>query len=94
MLDSYGYANAMNEALTLDGQDPLYSRESLDAYKNGTYPEYYPNVNWMDEVLDNTGFVHDFNSTFRGGKGRTRYFVALNYMDGSGMLKQDRNKLG
>lgn len=91
MLDSYGYANAMNEALTLDGQDNLYSKEQLDAYKNGTYPEYYPNVNWFDEVLDNTGFVHDFNSTFRGGKGRTRYFVALNYMDGSGMLKQDRN---
>ncbi len=91
MLNAYGYANAMNEALALDGQDYLYSREQLDAYKNGTYPEYYPNVNWTDEVLDNTGFVHDFNTTFRGGKGRTRYFVALNYMDGNGMLRQDRN---
>lgn len=91
MLDAYGYANAMNEALALDGQDYLYSKEQLDAYKNGTYPEYYPNVNWMEEVLNNTGFVHDLNSTFQGGKGRTRYFVALNYMDGNGLLKQDRN---
>ncbi|WP_430814964.1 SusC/RagA family TonB-linked outer membrane protein [Carboxylicivirga sp. RSCT41] len=91
MLDAYGYASAMNEALVLDGQDYLYSAEELDAYKNGTYPEYFPNVNWMDEVLQNTGFVHDFNSTFQGGKGRTRYFVSLNYMDGNGLLKQDRN---
>ncbi len=91
MLDAYGYANAMNEALLLDGQQHLYDREQLDAYKNGTYPEYYPNVNWSDEVLQNTGFIHDFNGTFQGGKGRTRYFVALNYMDGSGLLRQDRN---
>jgi TonB-linked SusC/RagA family outer membrane protein len=91
MLDANGYANAMNEALALDGQDYLYSKEQLDAYKNGTYPEYYPNVNWFDEVLANTGMVHDFNTTFRGGIGRTRYFVALNYMDGNGLLKQDRN---
>jgi len=91
MLDAYGYASAMNEALALDGQDYLYSKEALDAYKNGTYPEYYPNVNWSDELLANTGFVHDFNTTFRGGAGRTRYFVTLNYMDGNGLLKQDRN---
>ncbi|MBK3516164.1 SusC/RagA family TonB-linked outer membrane protein [Carboxylicivirga marina] len=92
MLDAYGYASAMNEAMALDGRDYLYSQEQLDAYKNGTYPEYYPNVNWMDEVLANTGFVHDFNSTFQGGSGRTRYFVALNYMDGNGILEQDRNE--
>lgn len=90
MLDAYGYANAMNEALALDGQDYLYSREQLDAYKNGTYPEYYPNVNWFDEVLRSSGYVDDVNATFRGGKGRTRYFVSLNYLGGEGLLKQDR----
>lgn len=91
MLDAYGYANAMNEALALDGQEYLYSTDQLNAYKNGTYPDYYPNVNWLDEVLGNTGFVHNFNGTFRGGKGRTRYYVAVNYMEGDGLLKQDRN---
>lgn len=91
MLDAYGYANAMNEALTLDGQDYRYSKEQLDAYKDGTYPDYYPNVNWMDEVLRTTGYVNDVNATFRGGKGRTRYFVSLNYLGGQGLLKQDRN---
>ena len=90
MLDAYGYANAMNEALTLDGQDYLYSKEQLDAYKNGTFPAHYPNVNWFDEVLRTTGHVDDVNATFKGGKGRTRYFVSLNYMGGQGLLKQDR----
>ncbi|MCD6355317.1 MAG: SusC/RagA family TonB-linked outer membrane protein, partial [Prolixibacteraceae bacterium] len=91
MMDAYGYANAMNEALALDGQDYRYSKEQLDAYKNGTYPGYYPNVNWFDEVLRNTGFVNDVNATFSGGKGRARYFVSLNYLGGQGLLKQDRN---
>lgn len=91
MLDAYGYANAMNEALALDGKDYLYSKEQLDAYKNSTYPDYYPNVNWFDEVLRNTGYVNDVNATFRGGKGKTRYFVSLNYLGGQGLLKQDRS---
>jgi len=91
MLDAFGYANAMNEALALDGQDYLYSREQLDAYKNGTYPDYYPNVNWFDEVLKKTGFYNDFNGTFRGGAGKTRYFVSINYVGGEAQTKQDRN---
>ncbi|MBK3518891.1 SusC/RagA family TonB-linked outer membrane protein [Carboxylicivirga marina] len=92
MMDAYGYASAMNEALELDGQAHLYSKEQLDAYKNGMYPEYYPNVNWTDEVMRNTGFVHNFNTTFRGGTNKTKYYVAINYMDGEGLLKQDRNR--
>lgn len=92
MLDAYGYANAINEAFTLEGMDHRYSGDQLDAYRDGTHPEYYPNVNWFDEVLRNTGFVNDVNVTFRGGKGKTRYYVALNYLGGEGLLKQDRNR--
>jgi TonB-linked SusC/RagA family outer membrane protein len=91
MLDAYGYANAMNEALALDGKDYLYSKEQLDAYKDGTYPDYYPNVNWFDEVLRSTGFVNDLNATFKGGKNKTKYYVSMNYLGGEGLLKQDRN---
>lgn len=91
MLDAYGYANAMNEALALDGQDFQYSKEQLDAYKDGTYPEYYPNVNWFDEVLRSSGYIDNFNATFRGGQGKTRYFVFLNYLGGEGLLDQTNN---
>lgn len=91
MLDAYGYANAMNEALALDGQEYRYSKEQLEAYKNGSYPDYYPNVNWFDEVLKETAFVDNVNATFQGGKGKTRYFVSLNYLGGEGLLKQDLN---
>ena len=88
MLDAYGYANAMNEALFLDGQDYLYTKEQLDAYKDGTYPDYYSSVNWFDEALREYGYIDDFNATFRGGKGRTRYFVSMNYLGGEGLLDQ------
>ncbi len=91
MMDAYGYANAMNEALALDGQDYLYTREQLDAYRDGTYPDYYPNVNWFDEALNSTGTVDNFNATFRGGQGKTRYFISMNYLGGEGLLDQSRN---
>jgi len=94
MLDAYGYASAMNEALALDGKDYLYSFEQLEAYRNGTYPEYFPNTNWYNEVLRPTGFIDDFNATFRGGSSKTRYFVAMNYLGGEGLLDQDRNSNG
>jgi TonB-linked SusC/RagA family outer membrane protein len=91
MLDAYGYASAMNEALQLDGQESRYSRLKLDAYNNGTFPIEYPNVNWFKEVLRQTAFTDNVNATFQGGEGKTRYFVSLNYLGGEGLLKHDRN---
>lgn len=86
MLDAYGYARAVNEALTLDGQTPRYSDTQLNAYKNNTFPTIYPDVDWMDEVLRNNGSTQEVNATFSGGASSARYFVTLNYLDGEGLL--------
>ncbi|EJX06474.1 secreted protein containing TonB-dependent receptor, plug domain protein, partial [gut metagenome] len=45
-VDGYTYAQAINEGMKNDGLAPLYSQRELDAFRNQTYPEFYPNVNW------------------------------------------------
>ena len=47
-VDGHTYANAMNEALSNDELSPRYSSQELDAFKNQTHPDFYPNVNWFD----------------------------------------------
>ena len=44
-VDGYTYAQAMNEGLRNDGTTtPRYSQRELDAFRDQTYPEFYPNV--------------------------------------------------
>lgn len=88
MLDAYGYANAVNEALILDGKAPRYSVSELDAYKNGTYPDYYPNVDWLDEIMKEYGLSHELNLSFTGGTKAARYYTTINYMNQTGLMNE------
>lgn len=50
MADAYTYARAMNEALYYDGLAPMYSESDLNAFRNQTSPDIFPNVTgWMKE---------------------------------------------
>lgn len=52
-VDGYTYAQAMNEGLKNDGTTtPRYSQRELDAFRDQTYPEFYPNVDWMDKRFE------------------------------------------
>ena len=90
-LDSYQYAQAVNEALVYDGQTSRYSQAELDAYKNGNLPLLYPNTNWMDETLKEYGTTSNFNTTFRGGGQSFQYFVSLNYLGEEGLFDPLQN---
>jgi len=92
MLDAYGYANAVNEALILDGKVPRYSVAQLDAYQNGTYPDFYPNVDWLNEIMNDYGYSHEFNLTFSGGTPITRYYTTINYMNQTGLMNEQSDQ--
>lgn len=89
MMDAYGYANAVNEALILDGKAPRYSVAQLGAYKNGTYPDYYPNVDWLNEIMNDYGYSHEMNLTFSGGSKVAKYYTTLNYMNQTGLMNAE-----
>ena len=87
MVDSYTYANAMNEALVNDGEVARYSQDELNAFKSGNYPYLYPNIDWFKEVFRDNGFSNIYNVNFRGGGQRMRYFTMFNLQGNEGFYK-------
>ena len=87
--DSHAYAAAMNTALRLDGLNEKYNNWELAAFRDGTYPEEYPNVDWWKESMNNTALNHRLTLTFNGGSNRFRYYSVVDYMHDTSFLKSD-----
>jgi len=92
--DSYTYASAVNEALSNDGQSAKYSQNELNAFKSGEYPDFYPNVNWLDEVFRENGASNTYNVNFRGGGTKVRYYTMFNLQSNSGFIKDSEVNSG
>lgn len=92
-LGAYSYAQAINEARKNDGLEPRYSTTELNAFKTGNSPYLYPNVDWFDKVLRNSGTNSNYNISFRGGGKTVRYFTSMNVAFENGIFGPvDRNK--
>lgn len=85
--DAYTYASALNEALTNDGKQVRYSQNELNAFKNGTSPYLYPNVNWWEEVFRDRGASDIATLSFRGGSTKMRYYTMMNLQNNRGFIK-------
>lgn len=85
-LGSYDYARLYNEGLLNDGLPEYYTTEDLEAYRTGSDPIFYPDVNWHDEVLRKTSSFSNYGLTFTGGNERVKYFGLVNSMASNGLL--------
>lgn len=85
-VDGYTYALMKNEALYYDGLPAKYDAPALEAFRNGTDPDAFANVDWLDHALRNHTENHQLNLTFRGGGQKLRYFSAINYKNDQGIL--------
>lgn len=88
-LDAYNYASLFNEALANDGRAPIYSAADLEAYRTGTDPFKYPNVDWTDRLLKSSAPTYRHNLNISGGSNTARYFVDLDYLQQDGYLVTD-----
>lgn len=86
-VDGFTYANALNEALVNDGHMPQFNADQLQAYKDQTHPDFYPNVDWVDETLRNATFGDEINFSAKGGSKNVKYYTLLNFQDSRGLLK-------
>src|SRR5690606_25885344 len=85
-LNSYDYARMYNEALANDGRPEAYSEADLEAYRTGSSPYYFPNINWYNEVLRETAPITNYNISSRGANDNVRYFGLLNFLNNSTLL--------
>lgn len=87
-----------NEAVINDGQwEKLIPETTINAWKNafatgnyGSYNDYFPQVNWWDEVMDNFGFQQNYNVNIRGGTERMTYFVSLGMLNDGDIYKTEK----
>ncbi|RCH55332.1 SusC/RagA family TonB-linked outer membrane protein [Mucilaginibacter hurinus] len=86
-LPAYQYAYLYNEALQNMGNAPVYTDADFEAYRNGTDPFGYPDVNWFSTLLRKSSPMRKYNLSVDGGSSKARYVVALGYLNQQGMFK-------
>ncbi|MCW9707978.1 SusC/RagA family TonB-linked outer membrane protein [Fodinibius salsisoli] len=86
-LGSHDYAVLYNEALRNDGLPERFDSQAIEAYRTGSDPLLYPDVDWQNKLLKNrtTQSRHNFNIS--GGNDVARYFVSLGLTDQQGLFK-------
>lgn len=94
MADGYTYAQALNEGRVNDGLTPAYGDRELNAFKNQTYPEFYPNVDWWNEALRDHSYTNSVNFSMRGGGNVAKYFAQLNYVNDQGIFRPTEDNDG
>lgn len=76
-----------NEAATNDKQfDKLIPESVIQAWRNnidqaGPYNQYFPQIDWNNEVLKDVGFQKNYNLNARGGSDFMKYFVSVGYLN-------------
>ncbi|MHA4845027.1 SusC/RagA family TonB-linked outer membrane protein [Flavitalea antarctica] len=75
-LNAYDFATAYNQALSNDKiSTGVYSQAALDAYRDGTRPLQYPNVDYYDEFLNTSMDITRVAAEYYGGNAATKYYV-------------------
>lgn len=85
-VNSYTYANAINEALTNDGYSVRYSQNELNAFQSGNYPNLYSDVDWIGETFRDVSSTNIYNISFRGGAQKFRYYAMGNLTTNKGFI--------
>ncbi len=88
---SYEYATFWNMKEAGEGEtNPkrYFTADAIEAYRTGSDPIIYPNVNWGEEVFNNTFLQTKNNINISGGTEDVRYFVSLGHLFQDGILKQ------
>jgi len=96
------YPTAMemrNESLINDQRySELIPQSVIDEWRGnldqaGPYNDYFPNVNWWDQMVDDAGYQQQYNINVRGGTKFVKYFASLGYLNDGDIFKTRKNDL-
>lgn len=90
-----------NEALVNDKQyDKLIPESTIAAWDNayaqgitGPYNQYFPEVNWWDEMVKSVGFQQQYNINISGGSDFMKYFASVGYLNDGDIFKTEKNDI-
>lgn len=86
-ISSSEYVKMYNQALENDGLSNLkYSDEKIAGYENGN-SYYFPNIDWVGEMIANSAPISKVNFSATGGDKKTKYYVNIGYLNNRGIYK-------
>ncbi len=85
--DGGTYMKMHNEALANQGTAPIYSDSKIQNTINGTDPYYYPDTNWLNELLKDYNLYQKVTLNVSGGNETMRYYVSAAFLNQDGMFK-------
>lgn len=88
-LNSVQHATVLNEGLLNAGQAPFFTEEEVEAFRTGSDPINYPNVDWKALMFKDYGFQQRHNLNLNGGSDKVRYFVSASYLDQGSNYTED-----
>lgn len=77
------WAEMYNEA----SGSSYYTPEVIKAYREGSDPDLYPNVNWVDELYRNLAANQRVNLSINGGGDICKYYIAGSYYNEGSIFK-------
>ncbi len=90
-VDSWEYAELLNEAT--GGGAGGYTDEEIQKFKDGSDPDHYPNVDYIDEIFKDNSVQTAHNLTISQKVGETQYLLSMGYLYQNGIIdKNDYNR--
>lgn len=89
--NSAEYMELYNSAVQRSGMSPIYTQAQIDAYKNATDREQYPNFDWVDYYF-NPAMAYNHYLSLSNVTGKSSYKFSLNYLDQDGILPNIKYK--
>ncbi|MBP5488703.1 MAG: TonB-dependent receptor [Bacteroidales bacterium] len=86
LLDGPGFAKWYNLARVMDGDDPVFTQEQVDAMLNGDDSDGWGNTNWYKEVFGK-GITQSHSLSVTGGTDKINYFATIGYYNQEGNVK-------
>ncbi len=89
-LDGYNFSLLQVEAQLNDNPTvtPMFSKAELEKFKDGSDPLFYPNIDWLEFMMNDYAPQQQHNVNISGGTSVAKYFVSLGYLSQDGLWKQ------
>lgn len=88
-VDGAKYMEVMNVASQYSSGKDMYTLDAINATRDGSDPDLYPNVNWLKGITKNHVPNGRVSLDINGGTERLRYSMVLAYFSEQGMTVTD-----
>ncbi len=85
MLKNMAIINELNT--NQSGWAAITPLEKLEYYRDQTYPQLYPDVNWYDEMTRDFASAYKMNLNVSGGSKYVSYFSSISYLHEGDIMK-------